>query len=68
MGGRNSYLRVAPEEGAALTAGLGQQSFQKLQEVEEGGKREGIRMHDDASEGGCGLGYGSARRGTERRI
>ena len=61
MGGRNSYLRGATEEGTDLADGLGQQSNQKLQEVEEGGKREGIRMHDDASEGGCGLGYGSAR-------
>ena len=61
MGGRNSYLRGATEEGNDLSDGLGQQSYQKLLVVEEGGKREGIRMHDDASEGGCGLGYGSAR-------
>ena len=61
MGGRNSYLRGATEERTDLSDGLGQQSYQKLQEVEGGGKREGIRMHDDASEGGCGLGYGSAR-------
>ena len=33
---------------------------EELQEVEKDGKGEGVRMHDDASEGGCGLGYGSA--------
>ena len=68
MAGRDSYLCRNAEEGTDLSDGLGKQSYQELQEVGKDGKGEGSRMHDDASESGCGLGYGSFGRGAERRI
>ena len=42
MAGRDYYLCRNAEEGTDLSDGLGKQFYQKLQEVEEGGKGEGV--------------------------
>lgn len=42
MAGRDSYLCRNAEEGTDLSDGLGKQSYQELQEVEEGGKGESV--------------------------
>ena len=44
---KETYVKVLdqtllPEEGTDLSDGLGKQFYQKLQEVEEGGKGEGV--------------------------
>ena len=46
----------------------GNSPIKNFKKWKKAARAKGSRMHDDASESGCGLEYGSIGRGTEKRI